>query len=201
MSRHRLHADQLAGSVGDDPRVLPEPHFAARLGHRRKLDVRRRQPLARLFVVVLKNLRAEVGANELGEPAADHFIRVEPEHFQRLRINEPEIPLGVGFEDDVGGRVEQVAVSIFGGLQPLLDRFARGDVAVVDDDAADPRLLEQVTSHALGPADAAVPVAAAESSVRGSRRIVKQARDQRLPRVAIHRLDQSRASPPDILVR
>ena len=65
---------------------------------------------------MLKDLRAEVGANEFREPAADYFLGVKPECFQRLRIDEPEIPPRIGFENDVSRGVEQVAITIFGGL-------------------------------------------------------------------------------------
>ena len=75
------------------------------------------RPLAGLPVVVLEDLRAVVGANELGEAAADHFVLLELEHPQRLRVDETEIAFGIGFEDHVGRGVNEVAVAILGLLQ------------------------------------------------------------------------------------
>ena len=47
-----------------------------------------------LAVVVLEDLRAVVGADELREAAADHFVGVELEQPQGLRIDESKIALG-----------------------------------------------------------------------------------------------------------
>ena len=88
-------------------------------------------------------------------------------------------------------RIEQVAVAIFGGLELLFGRLARGDIAVIDDDAADARLLQQVAGDALGPADACRPCGGsgtcrAPASTGSSNSLG----DQLLPGVAIDRLDQ-----------
>ena len=117
VARHRLHPDELSGGIGDQPRVLTEPHFATRPGDRRELDIRVRLPCGGLLVVVVEDLRPVIGADEFGETTADHFIRGVLEHPQGLRIDEPEVAFGVGFENDVGRRIEEVTVAVFARLQ------------------------------------------------------------------------------------
>ena len=108
-------------------------------------------PLAALPVIVVKDVRAVIGANEFREAAADHFIGAVLEQPQRMRIHEPEIPFGVGFKNDVGRGINEVAVTVFAGLQRLFGGFAIGDVAEVDHDRADARLLQQIPGHGLDP--------------------------------------------------
>ena len=201
IARHGLHAGVLAFRIEHQPRVLAQPDFLPRLGHAGKFHIGSQHALVGLLVVVLKNGRAIIGANEFREAAADYFVARIAEHPEGLGIDQAEVAFGIGLEDDVGGGGKQVAVAIFGHPQGILRRLPLGDVAVVNDDRADRGFAEEVARDAFGPADGAVAVTAAEGTGLGRVGMVEELADQFLPGRMVPRFDDIANAKADQVIR
>ncbi len=88
------------------------------------------------------------GRHDLLDEATDDLVAGPPVHPRRRLVPEQDPSLPVGADDGLPGGVEQV------GLEPdrVLGSAADGDVTMVDDDAADRRVVEVVGHAELEPA-------------------------------------------------
>ena len=90
-----------------------------------------------------------------------------------------------------------MTVAIFTGLERLFGRLAIGHVAKMHHDGVDAGFVEQIASHAFGPADVAVLVAAAEPAAAGRAGIVEQLPHESVPGIAIDGLHEVPRAQPD----
>ena len=109
-----------------------------------------RVELGRALAVVLPDQREEVPAEQL--------LLGELRQPRARGIDEGEAPFEIAVVDDVGRLLGELAVAHLAFAQRLFRAPALGDVPVVDDDAADARIVEAVDADAFDVAPRAVLV-------------------------------------------
>ena len=105
------------------------------------------------------------------------------------RIDEREAPFEIAVVDDVGRLLGELAVARFAFAQRLFRPLALGDVAVVDDDAADARVVEAVDADAFDVPPRAVVVPQPERVLHGHARLLEalgEVRPERQHVVVVH---------------
>src|SRR5215203_277869 len=157
IARDRLHADRLA-ALFDDLHALPDPELAAALGDRRKFKICRSDVLGPLVRVKRRYALPMVLADQRDEVLAQQLLFGELRQPRGRRVHEGEAAFQIAVVDDVGGLLGELAVPHFSFTQGLFGLPAFGDVAVIDDNAADARVIQAVDSHAFNVAPGALVV-------------------------------------------
>ena len=151
----------------------------------------------------LRAQRVGVAGRVVEEQPADGVLRVVAEDAREPRVHVGEAPIEVGDRDDVARALDQRAEVALAALERLARAHLLVDVAVVDHQRADRRLVEQVGEHAFDPAQPAALVQDSAAVRRRAAALLQQAVDDGLqPRLVVfeHQVEQRPAEALLVLV-